>query len=47
MESVIVPVIKNKNKLINDKGNYRPTSRITGFARDSSSKIIYISACYF
>ena len=24
MESVIVPVIKNKNKRINDKGNYRP-----------------------
>ena len=24
MDSVIVPVIKNKNKRINDKGNYRP-----------------------
>ena len=24
MESVIVPVIKNKNKRINDKGNYGP-----------------------
>ena len=24
MESVIVPVIKNKNKRINDKGDYRP-----------------------
>ena len=24
MDSVIVPVIKNKNKRINDEGNYRP-----------------------
>ena len=24
MESAIVPVITNKNKRINDKGNYRP-----------------------